>query len=234
MSEVVGAQDGLTGIPLPAPFDNLATVPAARSRYTEEAIFGDATFFLTDRLDATVGIRESHHTQTAQGVTETGLLVGGSNVVAPLNLSEDNTSYLFTLRWRPTDELSTYLRAASAFRPGGPQVSPVPGVPPSFGPDTVWNYEAGAKGVWFGGRLSADADIYYIKWSNIQLNALIDGFTATGNGGDAHSEGVEIEGQAKLTSRLTLGEPTAPTTARESTPCRPTPPPARRSAIRCR
>ncbi len=194
--------DGTTGAPLPAPLFNLINA-LTLATYDEYAIYGDATYHLGPRLDVTAGIRESHNVQHADAISTAGLFGPASN--NPSQSSNSDTSYLFTLRWRPTDELSTYVRAASAYRPGGPQFSPSPTVPPSFGPDTVWNYEAGAKGVWLNGALSADADVYYIKWSNIQLNALIDGLTVTGNGGNAHSEGVEFEGQFRPVSGLVLG-----------------------------
>ena len=203
-SPTVSGLNGVTGVLLLAPFDNFATVLTS-STYSEYAIYGDATFHFTNQWDATAGVRESHNAQNSN--------MGSSGLLTPppasgedlAHSSDSDTSYLFTLRWRPTDALSTYARAASAYRPGGPQFSPSPSVPNSFGPDTVWDYEVGAKGTWLDGRLSTDADVYYIKWRNIQLNALVNGLTITGNGGDAHSQGVEFQGQFKPVSSLLLG-----------------------------
>lgn len=195
--------DGVTGAPLPAPFNNLVNA-ASVSHYDEYAVYGDATYHILDQLDATVGIRESYNVQSGDSPAATGLLSAGS-VPEHTHSTASDTSYLFDARWRPTKDLSLYVRAASAYRPGGPQFSPSPGVPASFGPDTVWNYEGGAKGVWLDGRLSADADVYYIDWSNIQLNSLINGFTVTGNGGSAHSAGVEFEGQFIPIEHLVVG-----------------------------
>ena len=119
--------------------------------------------------------------------------------------SDSDESYLFTLRWRPTDNLSTYARAASAYRPGGPQFSPNPQVPASFGPDTVWNYEIGAKGQWLDGHLNANIAAYHIDWNNIQLNALVGGLTVTGNGGKAESNGAEFDAQFEPIPHLVFG-----------------------------
>lgn len=195
--------DGLTGAPLPAPFDNLISALTV-NHYDEYAVFGDVTWHIADRWDATAGVRESHNTQS--GATVSSGLLGSSAAGLERSQSDNSdTTYLATVQWRPSKSLTTYLRAASGYRPGGPQFSPAPSVPPSFGPDTVWDYEAGAKGVWMGGRLSADADAYRINWRNIQLNALVGGLTVTGNGGNAHSQGVEIQGQLVPVARLVLG-----------------------------
>lgn len=194
--------DGLTGAPLPAPFYNLVSA-FNTNHYDEYAVFGDVTWHIATDWDATGGIRESHNTQSG-ATTSSGLLTPPAGIQRSHSDNSD-TTYLATVQWRPSKSLTTYLRAASGYRPGGPQFSPSPGVPGSFGPDTVWDYEAGAKGAWMGGRLSADADVYRINWRNIQLNALVDGLTVTGNGGDAHSQGVEIQGQLAPVAHLVLG-----------------------------
>lgn len=201
---ILSGVDGLTGTSLPAPFGNIINAPGSNI-YDEYAVYGDATWHFVEQADATLGVRQSYNHQDGES-SGTGLLAGASQGAVNLSRSTaSDTSYLFTARWRPTDDLSAYLRAARAYRPGGPQFSPSPSVPSSFGPDTIWNYELGLKGVGLDGRLSADADVYYLKWTDIQLNALVDGLTVTGNGGNAHSEGVEFEGQYKPIAQLVLG-----------------------------
>ena len=189
---VMTGEDGLDGEPLPAPLYDLLTGDTT-NHYAEYAAYGDFTWHFARRWDATVGIRESHNSQS--GATNGGgLLAGGAGLSRSRSAGSD-TTYLGTVKWRPAADLTTYVRAASGYRPGGPQFSAEAGVPSSFGPDTVWDYEAGAKGAWLGGRLSADGDVYRMNWSSIQLNALVDGLTVTGNGGDAHSQGVEFQSQ---------------------------------------
>lgn len=196
--------DGLTGAPLPAPLDNIISAPST-DHYREYAAYADATWHLTKQWDATLGIRESHNRQSGE-TSGSGLLApAGAGATAYSNSSNSDTTYLATVQWKPNQELTTYLRAASGYRPGGPQFSPSPNVPDAFGPDTVWDYEAGAKGAWLGGRLAADADVYRMNWRNIQLNALVNGLTVTGNGGNAHSQGVEFQGQFAPVAHLVLG-----------------------------
>jgi outer membrane receptor protein involved in Fe transport len=194
-------KDGANGMVLSPPYDNVST-GLQTSTFDEYAAYADATLYLSSRIDGAVGIRQSYNVQRAD-ITYSGLLTPPSN--APSGSKGSDTSYSFTLRWRPIDSLSTYARAASAYRPGGPQYSPSPSVPSSFGPDNDWDYEIGAKGVWASGKVSADADIYYIRWTNIQLDALLGGVTVTGNGGDAHSEGAELQAQFVPIPRLAIG-----------------------------
>ncbi len=198
----INGADGLTGTPLPAPLNNVIS-GLITDHYREYAAYLDATWHLTEQWDATVGIRESYNRQGGE-TGATGLLAPAAGTEFS-HSSNSDTTYLGTLQWRPNQDLTTYLRAASGYRPGGPQISTGPGVPSAFGPDTVWDYEAGAKGAWLGGRLSADADIYRMNWRNIQLNALVNGLTVTGNGGNAHSQGIEFQGQFAPIRRLVFG-----------------------------
>lgn len=189
---VMNGVDGLNGAPLPVPLFDLLTGDTT-NHYDEYAAYADVTWHFARRWDATAGIRESHNSQS--GATNGGGLLAGGAGSSRSRSANSDTTYLATVKWRPVTDLTTYLRAASGYRPGGPQFSAAAGAPSSFGPDTVWDYEAGAKGAWLGGRLSADGDVYRMNWSNIQLNALVKGLTVTGNGGDARSQGVEFQGQ---------------------------------------
>jgi iron complex outermembrane receptor protein len=107
--------------------------------------------------------------------------------------SENAETYLATLRYRPMDELDTYARIATGYRPGGPQLTQGANVPLAFKKDTTVNYELGAKGRWFDGHFTSNVALYYIDWKDIQLNELIGGLQYQGNGGKATSKGLEIE-----------------------------------------
>ena len=116
-------------------------------------------------------------------------------------------TWLATLRWRPTEQISTYLRAASGYRPGGPQNTtnfPV-GTPDYIKADTVWNYEAGVKGSLLGGRLAFDAAVYRIDWKDIQVNSLNGGFVIMANAASARVDGFEGAIDFRATRDLTLG-----------------------------
>jgi iron complex outermembrane recepter protein len=117
------------------------------------------------------------------------------------------------LQYSPTHDLDTYATAARGFRPGGAnQIFPPPQDPPfcqsaplSFGPDNVWNYELGEKSRWNDNRLSINADVFYIVWTDVQVTPLLScGYEYDTNGGNGRTFGPELEIDAKITDQLTL------------------------------
>jgi outer membrane receptor protein involved in Fe transport len=73
-----------------------------------------------------------------------------------------------------------------------------------FGPDKTLNYELGIKTDLWDRRVSLDGSVYYIKWEDIQIPLLRNGFGYFINGGAAKSEGIELSLTAKPVTGLTL------------------------------
>ncbi len=134
------------------------------TRFQEYAAFTNLTVQITDRLDVQIGGRQSYDRQTYTG-EQTGLLTG-SDTPEIVPLEESTTSaftYLLTPRFKISDNLMTYARLASGFRPGGPNTGIVAqGVPSQYDPDKTENYEIGVKGNFLDRLLSFDASVYYI------------------------------------------------------------------------
>jgi iron complex outermembrane recepter protein len=101
-----------------------------------------------------------------------------------------------------------YARFASGYRPGGINnvIGDVP-LPTQFQPDKTRDYELGAKGSAFDHRLSFDASVYYIDWSQIQLSLINpdNGQNYFSNGSRAKSQGLELSAQATPLNGLHLG-----------------------------
>jgi outer membrane receptor protein involved in Fe transport len=127
-----------------------------------------------------------------------------------------NTSYDFT------DSALGYITIAEGYRPGGVNLVPpcgpgdvanntVCGTPGelTYDADKTLNYEIGAKTTWFGGALVANAALFYIDWTDIQVAGLSSGgfVPITVNGDDAESKGVELEMAASFAEywQLTAG-----------------------------
>ncbi|MGH6613359.1 TonB-dependent receptor [Sphingomonas sp.] len=203
------------GVPLPGAA-NLLLKSDTLSNYEEEAAFGNLTLYLTDKLDVTGGLRYAHNSQFAETGGPGSLTFYVPRATVDFNFSDYVTTYLGALRWRPTPSLSFYARAASGYRPGGPQTNPTPpaGAQTSIRADTTWNYEAGVKGSMLGGVLSFDASAYHIDWKDIQLNTLFGGVTLQANGGDAKVDGVELSFTARPTRLLTFSASAGYTNAR--------------------
>jgi outer membrane receptor protein involved in Fe transport len=157
--------------------------------FEELAGFGNLTYRFNEIVDLTVGLRYSHNEQT-QLQTLTGLLTGNSRT--PGESSDSSLTYLITPRFHINDDTMLYVRVASGYRPGGPNLAVV-GVPRSYDPDEVTNYEVGLKTELLDRRLSLDVSAFYIDWKDIQFNERNpQGLNYFGNGGAAESKGVEV------------------------------------------
>jgi iron complex outermembrane recepter protein len=76
---------------------------------------------------------------------------------------------------------------------------------PDYGPDSVWSYELGEKSRFDDRRFTIDADVYYIKWTNIQqVVSLTCGYPANINAGNARAYGPEVETSMRVTDALTF------------------------------
>lgn len=203
---------GFTASGGPGPLVPVISVASTSADYEEKAAFGNLTYNIAPRLALTVGARLASN-EVDDRVLAAGLLSGVALNAPTVQLGhqkETVATYLATLNWRYGPESSVYLRAASGYRPGGPVEPPLvnPGhvvVPTEFDSDSVWNYEAGGRSVWFDGRLRADYSVFYVKWSDIQLPFLVNGFRVLSNGGGARSRGVEFDTRWKATEEVTLG-----------------------------
>jgi len=193
--------DAATGGPLAVSLPNMLAVTAPSS-FEEAAVFADVTYRFTSRLDVTSGFRYSHNWQSANE-TSSGLLVGPASTV---NLASHDSSwtYLVTPRFHFDERSMAYLRLASGYRPGGPNIV-VTDVPPSYRPDTVINYEAGLKSDLFDRHLSLDLAVFYIDWNDVQLRQESPlGTSYFSNAGKASSKGTEGTFSWRPVAGLTL------------------------------
>lgn len=179
--------DGLTGAAFATALPSFLDAYVFSS-FEEIAGFGNLTYRFSDRFDLTLGLRYSRNEQ-AQLQTLSGLLTGNGRTLG--ESSDSSLTYLVTPRFHISEDTMLYLRVASGYRPGGPNLA-VAGVPRSYDPDEVTNYEAGLKTEFLDRRVSLDFAAFYIDWKDIQLNERNpQGLNYFGNGGAAVSKGVE-------------------------------------------
>ena len=171
---------------------NLLTVELP-STFEEYAGFGTLTWHATDKLDFTGGLRYAHNSQTFEQIGS-GALVSS---VPERDDSDSILTYLATIRYRASDNLMSYVRYATGYRPGGPNivVNDLNGQPlasPTFGADELRSYEAGIKTTTSDGSFGVDAAVYFIKWDDLQINAVRNGLGVVANAAAAESKGAEL------------------------------------------
>jgi outer membrane receptor protein involved in Fe transport len=88
------------------------------SAYKEYAAFGDVTWRLSEKFDVTGGLR---YAKNRQSFEQTG--TGTFGLSAPETRSNDHVvTYLANARYHFNDQATGYLRYATGYRPGGPNV----------------------------------------------------------------------------------------------------------------
>ncbi len=172
------------------------------SAYEEVAIFGNASFDLTDRLTIGGGVRLARNEQDFAQISE-GVLVGGTTTLRGES-SEDVFTYMLNATFDLTDQTMLYGRVATGYRPGGPNVALL-GVPPQVDADRLINYEVGVKSDFWDGRALIEATAYWIDWEDIQLAQAVGGVSALVNGDTARSRGIELQAVVAPTDGLRLG-----------------------------
>ena len=188
---------------------------------TQYAGFGQVDYNPTPTWHLGVGGRYSYSREHFDSV-EIGFYQIGN--ISPYHQQATSSSFTpkFTLSHDFGSEETVYASASKGFRLGGP-TGPIvfgPGTvcgldfaainqttqPTQFASDSLWTYELGSKGAYFGGRLSVNAAGFYTDWHNIQQQIYLPicGYYFTENAGDARIYGGEIEASFKLTSTLRL------------------------------
>jgi len=179
------------------------------------AFFADGSYNITQQLKFSAGLRWYRY-QSTQFEQEWGFDAAVPAPVAPTRTKAADSGYnpRFDLSYSPNDSLTAYVSASKGFRPGGAnQIVPPPSQPPhcsagagpSFGSDSVWDYELGEKAKLFDNWLSINSDVYYIKWTGVQQTLLLlCGYEYEANAGEGRSYGPEIEINAKLSDQLFL------------------------------
>ena len=218
--EVVPGYPAFAGIDRP---DEWEYAQYIRSRNNEKAVYGEASFKITDKWQVTGGGRYFHYSADIDGGTALPLFQPPNEVDYSSRqgstgksggVYKANTSYKFS------NDLLAYFTFTKGYRLGGvnrvvpcvlpinPNVQNLCALPNElqYGPDTTYNKELGVRFSLFDGKLRGSLAGYTINWDGIQLASQTQ-YGAIGiivNGGKAVSKGVELTFSAKLARGLTL------------------------------
>jgi iron complex outermembrane receptor protein len=188
-------------------------------------IFANATWHLHERVNLTLGLRESYDKKDfSNTLYASDNFIPQDGVSTTVQDSDDwrKTDWRATVDLRITDDVMVYLTGAQAFRSGTFSVPaalaptstrpyhlrPPPAAVP---PEELVNREVGLRSEWLGGRLRFNATYFDMDFTNRQgASAVVDPNAPTGfviqlvNQGDVTLDGMEIEAMLAVTDRLTL------------------------------
>ncbi|WP_165776871.1 TonB-dependent receptor [Paremcibacter congregatus] len=147
------------------------------SELVEYAAFGNLTYYVTEKFDVTAGVRVGRVETSVETIDGPNLIVTSN---PPVFHNATHDTYSLSARYRPTDDLSLYIRAANGYRPATAAL-PIAGFPPVVEADTLWSYEIGAKGKAQDGLISYDFSLWYLNWRNLQASVFFQGASSTAN-----------------------------------------------------
>ncbi|HEV8268046.1 MAG TPA: TonB-dependent receptor, partial [Thermoanaerobaculia bacterium] len=184
------------------------------------ALFGEATYDVTDKFSVTAGLRYYHFNEDKSQFFD-GIFANddtGTKLVSqPGSTKADGVAPRFIVSYKVSDMTTVNAQVAKGFRLGGindpinvPLCSPQDlvtfGGRENWDDETAWNYEIGAKNKLFGGRGSLNASVFYqdIKDLQVSVTAGTCSSRLVFNVPKARSVGGELEFSALLTDNLEL------------------------------
>ena len=166
------------------------------------AIYGQATYALSDKLNMSFGLRNDYENQTQSILGEyqrdpsPELYTTTSDTLGRTNFNA--LSPKLSLDYQVNNYSLWYGSYSKGFRAGG--LSPLssdPSQPPLVGylPEYSNNFETGIKNNWLNNKLILNIALFYTKVTDAQVPSLIlpDAITITKNTGQLSSKGVEAE-----------------------------------------
>jgi outer membrane receptor protein involved in Fe transport len=179
----------------------------------QKAIFGEASYDLTDALTITAGGRYYDFKEERRFVSG-GLFANGDN--RQDKTKSDGFSPRVLVSYDVSDNLTVNAQASKGFRLGGvndplnlplctPEDEAIFGGFQDYDDETLWNYEAGFKAS--GRGLTFNAAAFYTDIKNLQvtLDAGSCSSRVVFNVPDAHTMGLEAELSAELAEGFAVG-----------------------------
>jgi len=193
--------------------------------------FNSLTWHATDKLNVTVGARLAHdkkdyqQTRFPSNGDNWNPAPGTTSTTVTADDSWTEVDWRGTLDYHFTDDFMLYTTASKAYRAGqysftvlanvpgelqsGDFINPIP-------PEEVINYELGARGTFFDGRLRLNPTAFFMKWSNRQaarqVSCVAEGQAACPIGfrinivdsGDVDVYGLELDAWLAVTDNLSF------------------------------
>ncbi len=180
------------------PFAVQQTTPRAALDDRGVGLYGQGTLTFNNALDLTLGARLDHESKDARLETFFTPVIAPPSVVDS-NASFSNVSPQVAVAYRLDTASMLYGSAARGFKAGG--FNPAsPAGSEAYGEEHTWNLEAGVKTTTAGGRVLANAAVFFTDWRDLQLNLPNPQVPAqfyVANVGNASSRGIELELSAR-------------------------------------
>ncbi|HMB60493.1 MAG TPA: TonB-dependent receptor, partial [Xanthomonadales bacterium] len=189
------------------------------------ALFGEMTWHITDKWDATVGYRYFQRKMNKSYFVELPRYNLTSDGVSTPSSDEKDGVPKFSLSYQITDNNMVYALYSEGFRPGGTNRNRgMPFFPVQYDSDILKNFEIGTKNTFMEGRMRLNATWFDMKWEDYQLEVVDPSNRPCGsenapppptcgqpwqkvvaNVGNASSTGIEVQVDFSASENWTLG-----------------------------
>ncbi|WP_372759518.1 TonB-dependent receptor, partial [Litorivivens sp.] len=197
-SFIANALTGLTLPPLAAAASAtwLGAPFAYEMENASQAVYGQFTYNVFTDFDVTLGLR---YTRDQKETTLQNNLDGGDTVRVTSDDEWSNFSPTFSLDYRFSDQLSSYLRIANGYRSGGYNVraQTTSAFTTPFDPEEITSYEIGIKSDLFDRRLRLNVSLFQMDYTDRQIAQFEAGSGGASsvivNAGESVTRGLEVE-----------------------------------------
>jgi len=160
------------------------------------AVYAQATLPVTDKFNLTGGVR---YTYDKKALIATQNLANGTPNTAfrfDDSITAKKVNWSASADYKITKDVMLYVKSGTGFRSGGfngsaRDIASI--LSGSFGPETVFTVEGGAKTQWFDNRLRFNVDYFYVDYKNLQQAITQSDGTISTRNVSATVKGIEAE-----------------------------------------
>lgn len=160
------------------------------------AIYHQSSYNIWRGMSATVGLRfDYEHAKTTYNQDKTTLSTGVTTHAKDFVSSASFRQFTpkFTLQYLTNKDNLYYISITHGYKPGGFNTIFKTDAERTYDPEYSWNYEVGTRLKFLNGRLTAEADLFYIDWRHMQTTYTVPGVgNVIANAGHTDSKGFEL------------------------------------------
>ena len=160
------------------------------------AIYHQSSYNIWRGMSATVGLRfDYEHAKTTYNQDKTTLSTGVTTHAKDFVSSASFRQFTpkFTLQYLTNKDNLYYISITRGYKPGGFNTIFKTDAERTYAPEYSWNYEVGTRLKFLNGRLTAEADLFYIDWRHMQTTYTVPGVgNVIANAGHTDSKGFEL------------------------------------------
>lgn len=160
------------------------------------AIYHQSSYNIWRGMSATVGLRfDYEHAKTTYNQDKTTLSTGVTTHAKDFVSSASFRQFTpkFTLQYLTNKDNLYYISITRGYKPGGFNTIFKTDTERTYDPEYSWNYEVGTRLKFLNGRLTAEADLFYIDWRHMQTTYTVPGVgNVIANAGHTDSKGFEL------------------------------------------